>query len=198
MTRATAPLVLVITAIGVCVFAAQAQAGAYTIKTGKWSVTRLGPLKTKSSRSYAPTVGRAIAAFGRPSSRFGSRGGCVVKWKRLGLRIEFYNFGFATGSVCDADVGRAQSFSIKRAPRARRWRTWKGLRIGMPERRVWDRHPHADWVEASRFYGQGYWLRWNYSPFGDGDPYPILSAHLRKGSSGNVVSFAGWIGAAGE
>ena len=27
---------------------------------------------------------------------------------------------------------------------------------------------HADWFDGKRSYDQGYWLRWNFSPFGDG------------------------------
>jgi len=198
MTRTKIALTLAFGALGTSLVAPPAQARPYTIKAGEWVVTKLGPLKTKSTRNYAPTIRRAIAAFGHPSSRFTSHGGCIVKWKRLGLRIEFYNFGFTEGSVCNADIGRAQSFTIKRARRSWRWRTWNGLRVGMPERRIWDLHPRAEWVDDSRFHDQGYWLRWNYSPFGDGAKYPILSAHLRNGYSGRVKSFGGWIGSAGE
>jgi hypothetical protein len=42
----------------------------------------------------------------------------------------------------------------------------------MPEERVWDLHPNADWVEEHKYYDDGYWLRQNYSPIGDGRDYP--------------------------
>ena len=174
--------------------APESHAASFTIETGSFRVTKLGPLKTTSSRTYAPTIRRAIRAFGQPSNSF-PNGGCVVKWKRLGLRIQFSGFAGDPRGQCHPDVGRAQSFTIERSEK---WRTWKGLRIAMPEDRVLDLHPFADWFDGDRFYDEGYWLRWNFSPFGDGSEYPILAAHLRNGSSGSVKSFSGWIGSAGE
>ena len=191
---------LLLTAVAVLASAlvmsqAQADAASFTIETGNYRVTKLGPLRTTSSRTYAPTIRRAIEKFGRPSNSFASRGGCVVKWRRPGLRIEFYNFGGDRRGVCHPQVGRAQSFTIEGS---QKWRSWNGLRIGMPEDRVLDLHPFADWFDGSRFYDEGYWLRWNFSPFGDGSEYPVLAAHLRYGYTGRVKSFSGWIGSAGE
>jgi hypothetical protein len=189
----------VVLAVGASLYAPQAQAKSYTIQPGEFAVKKLGPLKTKSSRTYVPTIRRAIEAFGQPSRRFriAPGDGCAVKWRRLGLRIEFYNFGVAAsdGSDCEPDIGRAQSFTIKRS---KKWRTWNGLRIGAAEDRVWDLHPYAGWVEDDEFFDQGYWLRSNYSPIGDGGDYPILAAYLRHGGYGRVTSFSGWIGSAGE
>ena len=180
-------------ALSLGLFPAVAPARSFTIETGEYVVKQLGPLKTRSSRYYSPTVGRAINAFGRPSSRFHRSGGCVVKWRRLGLRIEFYSFGHAPSEDrCAADVGQAQSFTITGS---KKWRTSKGLRIGMSEEDMWDRHPNAEQVRDD-FYPDGYWLRQAYSPFGDGAYYPVLSVQLSPG--GNVKNFYGWIGAAGE
>jgi hypothetical protein len=115
--------------------------------------------------------------------------------KRLGLRIQFSSFSGDPRGVRHPDVGRAQSFTVERS---RKWRTWKRLRIGMAEDRVLDLHPRADWFDGNRFYDEGYWLRWNHSPFGGGNEYPVLAAHLANGDSGRVKSFSGWIGSAGE
>ena len=194
MTAKQRVLAITVPAFAALLSAPQAHAASFTIDTGSFQVTRLGPLKTTSNRTYAPTIRRAIRVFGQPSNSF-PNGGCVVKWKRLGLRIQFSNFGGDPRGVCHPRVGRAQSFTIERS---RKWRTWKGLRIGMPEDRISELHPYADWFDGNRFYDQGYWLRWNHSRFGDGGEYPVLGAHLRNGDSGRVKSFSGWIGSAGE
>ena len=138
-------LVVAVTALAVGASSA-AQAKPYTIVPGKWTVKRLGPFKTQNTRHYRPTVGRAIRAFGRPSSRFQKQGGCVVKWKRLGLRIEFWNFGGTPPgqTICSDDVGLAQSFNVTE----RKFRTWRGLRVGMRESRLRRLHPAADWFDG--------------------------------------------------
>ena len=188
-------LALALAALAASLCASPAVARSFTIETGSLAVSRLGPLKTTSSRTYAPTIRRAVRAFGQPSNSFNNGGGCVVKWRRLGLRMLFASFAGDPRGVCHPAVGRAQSFTIERSEK---WRTWKGLRIGMRESRVLDLHPFADWFDGNRFYDQGYWLRWNHSPFGDGGRYPVLAAHLKRGDEGRVESFSGWIGAAGE
>lgn len=195
MSRKNRSWALAIGALGALLLAPQAHAAPFTIKPGELSVTKLGPLKTKSSRRYAPTIGKAVNAFGRPSNSFRtSSSSCVVKWRRLGLRIVFANFG-DTRDTCLRDVGRAQSFTIERS---RKWRSWRGLRIGMPDDRVVRLHPAAKWFDGNRFYDEGYWLRSAVSPFGTGAEYPVVAAHLRHGDRGRVKSFAGWIGSAGE
>jgi hypothetical protein len=187
-------VVAVLAAVALTTQAAQARS--YTIRAGEHVVTRLGPFKTRFTRHYAPTIRKAIRAFGRPSRSFRTRyDGCVVKWKRLGLRVEFYNLGYHPHGICHPDSGLAQSFIIKRS---KKWRTWKGLRIGMPEKRVWDLHPLAEWVDDRDGQPASYWLRSAYSPFGDGGDYAVVSARLWHRTYGRVVSFEGWIGAAGE
>ena len=170
-----------------------AHAKSYTIEANKSAVTKLGPFKTRNTAHYRPTLARAIRAFGRPSSRFQRHGGCIARWKRLGLRIDFYNFGGSSLAPCDPGFGYAQSVAMKRS---RKWRTWKGLRIGMSEEQLLDRHPLAEWVEDHDYYPDGWWLRQNYSPFGDGAYYPVVSAQV--GGRFRVKRFEGWIGAAGE
>jgi hypothetical protein len=65
----------------------------------------------------------------------------------------------------------------------------------MPEERIGELHPSAEWVEDEAEAGDGYWLRQQWTNIGDGSYYPILSAHL---NGGRVSRYAGWIGAAGE
>jgi hypothetical protein len=167
----------------------------FGIKAGEYNVLRLGPFKTKWSRSYEPNIGAAIRAFGPPSNSFASQGTCVVKWRRHGLRIVFANFGGDTRGICHPDVGLAQSFT---ATEKRRWTTHQGLRIGMLEADVSYRHQWAEWHSGSRFYDPGYWLVSAFSPFGEGAEYPVLAAHLRHVDYGKVWKFSGWIGSAGE
>jgi hypothetical protein len=172
--------------------AATAQARSYTIESGKYSVTELGPLNTRSTRTYAPTIRKAVHAYGKPSNKFSlSDSACVVKWRRLGLRIVFANFG-DTRSTCKPGVLRAQSFTIERSAK---WRTWKGLNIGMAAASVLQMHPRARWIDNDRFYRDAYWLRTAVSPYGDGSRYPTIAATLENGV---VSGFYGWIGSAGE
>lgn len=185
-----------LTALVFLVPAGSARATPFVIQPGEYGVNTLGPFKTKWSRSYAPDIGAATRAFGAPSNSFPSGwGGCVVKWKRYGLRIEFYNFGGDPRGTCHPEVGLAQSFTIEDS---RKWRSWKGLRIGMPEADVERYHGWAEWHDGGRFNDPGYWLRAQFSPFGDGSEYAVVAAHLRHDLYGKVAGFSGWIGAAGE
>jgi hypothetical protein len=194
-TRLTAARTLAAVGVGclaTLLLAHSAHAARYTIETSRYIVRQLGPFDTHHSRSYAPTVERAIDALGTPSNLFRPNGySCVVKWRRLGLRIEFHNY-YSPGDDCE--FGLAQRFTIEKS---RKWRTWKGLRIGMTEAQLLDRHPRAEWVPKDSF-PSAWWLRDAYSPIGDGGDYPVLYARLKHGDEGRVASFYGWIGAAGE
>jgi hypothetical protein len=110
---------------------------------------------------------------------------CVVRWKRLKLKMVFVSFG--GGSVCDDDVGRAQTFRV----RGTRFRTWHGLRVGQPEASVTRRHP------AAELRAGAWWLKTAISPIGDGrSEYAVLDARI--GPGGRVRALRGWIGAAGD
>lgn len=187
------PLVAAVTAAVAMTTAPPTDARSLTITPGKYGVTKIGSFKTVNTRRYAPTPGRAARAIGRPSSRFQKHGGCVMKWARYGLRIEFHNFGGvpAGETVCGDDGSYAQSFTAK----GRQVRTWKGLRPGMTEDALLDRHRSAEWFEGDRYRAESWWLRQQYSPYGDGGLYPIVAARVR---GGRVSSLDGWIGAAGE
>jgi len=147
-------------------------------------VSRIGAFRPRRD----PTVGAAIRVFGTPSTRDLTRSnGCRVQWRALRLRVLFYNFGGAPvgQTTCASGVGRAQSLTI----RGRRFRTWKGLRVGMASDRIPELHPAAEFRQGS------WWLRTATSPFGDGSEYGVLRAIV---GDGRVRAFAGWIGAAGE
>ena len=187
------PLAALIVLVAVALAAPAADARSLTIETGKYGVRKLGPLDTRSTR-YLLADRRRGAPRARPAvERVPERGGgCVGKWRRLGLRIVFADFGGGTGPVCGR--AKAQSFTIHRS---RTWRTWKGLRIGMAQAELQRRHPRARWVDDDAFYADGWWLRSSVSPFGTGARTPVLAATVR-GADPRVSSFYGWIGAAGE
>ncbi len=163
---------------------AVASARSYTIRTSDGAVTRIGAFRPRRD----PTLSGAERVFGAATSKELTKyGGCRVEWRRLRLRILFYNFGgHGPGeTTCTSSVGRSQSFSV----RGTRFRTWKGLRVRHRSDTILDRHPNAD------FRRRTWWLKTAVSPFGDQSEYPVLSAIV---SRGRVSSIAGWIGAAGE
>ncbi|HEX8105441.1 MAG TPA: hypothetical protein VF533_22695 [Solirubrobacteraceae bacterium] len=172
---------------------ASVEARSYSIVPGRYAVKRIGPFKTTFGRTYQPTIGAAVGAFGRPSSRFEKGGGCILKWRRLGLRIEFWNFGGwrPDQTICSDEVGLAQAFRAK----GRRFRSWRGLRVGMTEDRLLELHPHAEWFDGDRYSRAAWWLAQQYSPYGDGGPYAILAAPVH---GDRVSELDGWTGAAGE
>jgi hypothetical protein len=173
--------------------AATAAAQGPTIITDRHSVVFLGDFDTSSGPNKRPTIAKAIRAFGKPSNSFRtSDASCAVKWRKLGLRVVFVNLGSPGAPPCGKRVGAAQSFTIQEAPQ---WRTWRLLKIGMPESRIQELHPEARLVTDNRFYPDGWWLRTARNRFGDGSKYPIVEARVRDGV---VVAFDGWIGAAGE
>jgi hypothetical protein len=176
--------------------AAAGEARTHTIVPGKYAVKRIGDFRTSGKAGghwVRPTLRKAMRAFGTPSNSFqNGSGGCVVKWKRLGLRIEFYNFGGDPRGTCHPDGGYAQSFSVEQR---RKVRTWNGLRVGMTENQLVNRHPYATYVEDDEWYDDGYWLKTEISPFGDNSEYPVVSAYER---GGRIWRIAGWIGGAGE
>jgi hypothetical protein len=138
------------------------------------------------------TLRSAIRAFGKPTGRRVQTGGnsCRVRWRRLGLIIQFANFGIAgqERTACDDDVGLAQTATIK-GRRVRRWRTGRGLRGGDTRDRLEDLYPNAEQ------HGRRWWLVSAESPFGTGGRYAILAAGVTRG---RVRDFHLSIGAAGE
>jgi len=153
----------------------------YTIKTNNGSVARIGPFRP----SKDPTLSAAQRVFGPASTVKNIYGlsGCRVDWKRFRLRITFVNLGGQ--DACSPTYGFAQTFTV----RSSRFRTWGGLRVGNRSSTILDKHP---WAE---YRGDKWWLTSAYSPFGDEEEYPVVSAITR---GGHVRSISGWIGAGGE
>lgn len=165
--------------------AAVAARKALTIRPGRYGVKQLGAFRP----GRRATIAAAARAFGHPSSRRPEGDtACIATWRRLRLRIVFANFGGNPPgkTACSGSVGMAQSFVSK----GRRFRTWKGLRVGQRQSQVRHRHPSA------KRHHHTWWLRTASSPFGDGSHYAVVSAHI--GPHGRVASLAGWIGAAGD
>jgi hypothetical protein len=155
----------------------------YTIRTNQGAVARIGSFRPARDAKLAA----AIRVFGQPSSRHLTKySACIVKWRRIGLRITFVSYAVGPGAnICSPSVGLAQSF----AARGSRFRTWAGLRPGMRSSRIPDLHPYAE-LRRGRW-----WLRTAVSPFGDQSEYAVVSALV---SGGRVRALSGWIGAAGE
>lgn len=123
-----------------------------------------------------PTVGAAMKAFGRPSSRQPRYGGsgCTASWRKIGLEMTFAYFGAGGGrrAACQASRGVAKSASIE-GPEAAGWRTSRGLEIGDGIEELERRHPSAVEWEGD------YWLAIGYSPVGEDSSYPVLAATLQ-------------------
>ena len=137
-----------------------------------------------------PSIAAAAREFGRPSSRkLTSDNSCDVRWSDLGLRITFANFGLPGPgqTVCSDRASNAQTFRV----RGRRFRTWKGLRVGQREESIFDRHPTAEFRRGT------WWLKTSISVYGPSDQeFPVVDATI--GAAGRVKAIRGWIGAAGD
>jgi hypothetical protein len=148
-----------------------------------WAVTRLGDWKVNHDPGYPA----AVAHLGQPSSidNPGSAS-CKGHWKKLGLTIQFENFG--GGSTCRD--GFAQKASIKHSAGRHHWRTERGLRIGDTAHRLHNLYP------AARKHGPNWWVVFiKDNPIGTGGPSPIVSAKLHHH---HVTRFGLWLGGAGD
>jgi hypothetical protein len=152
-----------------------------TIATRDAFVTQIGTFRPAQN----PRLSAAIRAFGRPSTRRGRGSACTVRWRRLGLKIVFANFGAPGASTCRPSVGRAQSFVATGGAFA----TQTGLRPGQPSAQIRSLYPDA------RFERGAWTLVSAENPIGDGTERPVLRAFSR---GGQVASLAGWIGGAGD
>jgi hypothetical protein len=152
-----------------------------TIVTRDAFVSRIGTFKP----AVNPLLSSAIRAFGHPSSRRGRGGACTVRWRGIGLKIVFANFGAPGRSTCAAATGRAQS-GVASGPT---FATVAGLRPGQPSTQIRALYPDTA-------FERGAWtLVSAASPYGDGSQSPVLRAFAK---GGQVASLAGWIGGAGE
>jgi hypothetical protein len=134
--------------------------------------TKIGSFAVKADGS----LGGAIRAFGQPRLRRTGEA-CRATWKPHGLTMSFYNLGGA--NPCTPRFGR---FS-KAIMHGTRWRTDKGLQIGMPSRLIRRYYPRATFRRGLRFYWpSGWWLVPRPELFGDGGTYPGLLAETARGS----------------
>jgi hypothetical protein len=121
------------------------------------------------------TLGGAIRAFGAPASKrrvFPTREGCRVVWRRLGVRILFYNLG--GNDPCSRRYGYFNNARID----GTRWRTGRGLTIRQSVERLRDLYPRARYHRGGP-YGSGWWLVVRRSVIGIGGSYPGLLARSR-------------------
>jgi len=159
-----------------CALPAGASA-ALTIDVGRGGfVVKLGALDIRRGAM----LDDATRAFGRPSRVTPGDDVCVVRWSRLRLVTRFTSFG-GVSDFC------AQGFLQTAVTHSRRWRTWKGLRVGMPTSQVRERHPKAR-------FRRGRWVLATQSVLGGG-PSPTVEAMVR---GGRVSGFSLWVGAAGD
>ena len=137
---------------------------------------KIGSFAVKADGSLAG----AIRAFGQPKVRRTGEA-CRATWAPHGLTMSFYNLGGA--NPCTPRFGR---FS-KAVMHGTRWRTDKGLRIGMSSRLIRRYYPRATFHRGLRFYWpSGWWLVTRRELFGGGGTHPGLLAATARGS---VVSF---------
>jgi hypothetical protein len=164
------------------------------LRTIRWEdgqVTRIGSFNTTSSRFRQPTLARAIAAFGRPSSRRRSTGNvCIVNWGKLGIRAQFANLGgIRPGqTVCTPSVGLLDRVTV----RGRGFQTQKGLRVGDSTERLQTLHPGATYQDGT------WWLATAPAVFGDVQPDERSGVVRAFTRNSHVTLFALSIGAAGE
>ena len=104
--------------------------------------------------------------------------------------MHFANYGGRPrgSTACDADVGLAQTATIK-GRHVRRWRTGRGLRGGDRRTRLENLYPRAEQ------HGRRWWLVTGYSCIGECGDYAILAAGV---THGRVRDFHLAIGAAGD
>lgn len=138
--------------------------------------TKIGAFAVKADGSLAG----AIRAFGEPRLRRTGEA-CTATWAPHGLTMSFYNLGGA--NPCSPRFGR---FS-KAITHGTRWRTDRGLRIGMASGVIRRYYPRATLKRGLRFYWpSGWWLVTRRELFGGGGYYPGLLAETARG---RVVSF---------
>jgi hypothetical protein len=189
IARLVAPLLVLVALASACPGAA---AKPLVLRAAHNRVTAIGPWKIhQGARHSTVYLANAIRALGRPSSRRVISYYCRVSWRRLGVIAHFTTLGgMRPGqTMCTPSVGLIDRLVI----RGRRWRTWRGLRIGAPSDTIPDHH-HAATFE----HGAWTLARWINPGIGDvapGTPQPMVTAAVH---GGRVSAFRVWIGAEGE
>jgi len=163
-------------------------------RTIEWAgdqVTRIGALRTSPSRTRPPTVARAVAAFGKPSSRKRtSNVSCLVRWDKIGLRGNFVNLGQAGvgRSACADAVGLLQTATIT----GKSFRTPRGLHIGDTTTKLKTLHPGATFQDGA------WWLATAPAVIGDVQAEQRIWVVRALSQAGVVQRFNVRVGAAGD
>lgn len=154
-------------------------ARSFRIATSGGFVTRLGPWRVSD-----PSLSRAVAVFGTPSSLKPSGGpaGCRVHWRALRISATFSNFGGY--SACDPAFGKVSFFTV----RSRAWRTIGGLRVGQSTSRMLRMYPDAELVRG----------KWELvtADFGYGTSDIATVAAVPR--NGRVAALTMYVGGAGD
>jgi hypothetical protein len=175
MPRPLVAAVALVLAAGLSAAAPAAAAPADLVVAGDGrGATAVGPLRPRLDATRAA----AIRAFG-PAYAVGRQ--CRYAWRGLGLTVLMENLG-ATGGPC----AYAQVAYVSGA-NAGRWRTARGLRVGMSLPVLRRLYP------AATRHGTYWWVVRGFLP-GVG-PYGVISARV---VGGRVVALRVWIGGAGE
>jgi hypothetical protein len=119
----------------------------------------------------------AERAFGKPTSATLTGNQCIVRWRRLGLRINLTKLG--GGSACAARNGRFSWALIT----GKDWHTSKGLRMGAAASAIRRLHPGSFRAPTG---GGWWWLVTRGARFGGPGAYGALQA---KVTSGRVTAF---------
>ena len=147
-----------------------------------WGVTKLGDWDTLHDPGYHS----AVRHLGRPSHVSNPQSpSCKAKWHKLGLSIQFANFG--GGSSCGGSFAQKARIEGRQARHA--WRTTRGLRIGDSAKRLRDLYPRA-WKHGSTF-----WIVYERTDPITGGPHAIVKAAMKHQ---RVKKFGLWVGGAGE
>ena len=169
-------------------FAAETASAArtYTVRVSfQGYITHFGPLRPETQNGA--TLARASAVFGDPTSVAPVGNGanaCRVRWSGLRLRTLFANFGSAT--ACSERFFRLQTATV----RSRRFRTWRGLRVGDASSSIRRKHPGAV------FRGNRWIIVSGVPRVGEPDQaIPTIEAIV---SGGRVRVLRFWVGGAGD
>jgi hypothetical protein len=124
------------------------------------------------------TSADARARFGPPASaRATSASDCVLRWPKLGLRLQFLSLG--RGASC-----RHGALVVATVTHRSRWRTALGLRIGDPAARIARLYPHA-----TRHGPSAVWLSTRHAcKEVGGFAFPGLLARVRAGRVAALVA----------
>jgi hypothetical protein len=180
--------------LGACALAAPALARANYLITVARPETDSGAVSQVGAWPMSmPSLARARRVFGSPSSvsavspGFANAPGvadCAATWAPIGLKAVFTTLGIDPGTCNPAKMLSVATIT------SRRWRTWRGLRVGDRTNLILVREPRAT------FEGGVWQLASVYSPIGSKPGYvPTVVAVPHRG---RIAAFRLNVGAQGE